>query len=94
MDLIVHQKAVNDLEKIWLQSFHQKSKEVADEKYALLISALRQILNDFSVGKSVENIRDGYRILLVDDVEVFYRADLDDCVEVVRFIVSTNSTVT
>lgn len=78
--------AIEDLATIWNRAFSQSSKEAAEGVYTNLIAHIRTIQADFTVGNSMESERDGYWKLMVGDYVIYYRADRDDVLEVVRVI--------
>ncbi len=82
----MHQSAVKDLENIWITIFENDSKAAADASYTEIISSIKEIQQDFTIGKSLESFRGGYRMLLMGEVRIFYRTDRDDCLEVVRVL--------
>ncbi len=54
-------KAIEDLENIWLYTLKPWSKKQADRYYNLLINEFEYIFKHFEDGKSMENIKPGYR---------------------------------
>ena len=82
----MHQSAVEDLEAIWVLVFENDSKLAADTLYTEIISCVKKIQNDYTIGKSLESFRGGYWLMMVGEIRVFYRVDRDDCLEVVRVI--------
>jgi toxin ParE1/3/4 len=84
--LLISQVAIQDLESIWHQAQKTSTLTDADALYTLLIGKLRGVANDFTIGKSMENTRDGYRVLNVGNFNIYYRADLSDTVEVIRVL--------
>jgi plasmid stabilization system protein ParE len=85
-NILVSQAAINDLEFIWRDVFYESSKNEADAVYTQLITSFRNIQSDFTIGTSMESVRDGYRKLETADFRVYYRADRDDVLEVVRVL--------
>ena len=84
--LLISQVAIQDLESIWNQARETSSVNDANALYTLLITKLRSIAYNFTIGKSIENTRDGYRFLSVRGYSIYYRADLVGTVEVVRVL--------
>lgn len=86
MQLLIHQHAVNDLEKLWCKIFNQTSKSLADEYYIEIISILKKIQTQNSMGKSIEFIRDGYTVCETKNELICYRSDLKNQLEIVRIL--------
>lgn len=84
--LLISQVAIQDLGVIWSKTHKNASLEDADALYTRLIANLKKIAKNFTIGKSIENTRDGYRFLSVGDYAIYYRADLVGSVEVVRVL--------
>lgn len=84
--LLIRQMAIEDLASIWEQSFLTHSKKDADALYTQLIIQLRKIAQNFTIGKSIESIRDGYREFQIAEFQIYYRADLEHTVEIIRIL--------
>ena len=80
----MRQTAIDDLASIWKTVSESQSIEIADVLYTHLIATLKQIKTDFTIGKSMESVRDGYRVFMVGKYGIYYRADVDGLVEIVR----------
>lgn len=83
---LISQMAIQDIELIWTQTHKNVSIKDADDLKALLIISLNTIAKNFTCGKSIENVRDGYHFLNVEHYCIYYRADLPDTVEVIRVL--------
>lgn len=57
----ISEKAVHDLEDIWLYTSKTWSQEQADRYYKLLIDEIEYVAKNFESGKSMEHIKHGYR---------------------------------
>lgn len=82
----ISEKAIKDLESIWLYTLKKWSLKQADRYYNLLIDEIEFISKDFEGGKSVEHIREGYRVSKVKSHLIFYRKDKADRVEIIRVL--------
>lgn len=82
----ISHKAIEDLNKIWLYTFHKWSKEQADRYYNLIIEEIEFISNNFMTGKSAEQTRKNYRVTKIKSHLIFYRKVENDIVEVVRIL--------
>lgn len=82
----IRDKAVSDLEDIWLYTFENWSLEQADRYYNLIISEIEFISDNFYAGKSIEHIKAGYRASKVKSHLIFYRLNSEKIVEIVRIL--------
>ena len=82
----ISEKAVEDLENIWTYTFHKWSIEQADRYYNLIISEIEFIAKNFMTGKSMGNIKSGYRASIVKSHLIFYRKTEDNNVEIIRIL--------
>lgn len=82
----IRQEAINDLNKIWVFTFHNWSREQADRYYNLIIAEIEFIADNFMSGKSVEHIRKGYRVTKIQSHLIFYRKVENETVEIVRIL--------
>lgn len=81
----ISKKAVSDLEDIWLYTVDKWSVAQADRYYALIIDEIEYICKNVHSGKSMENIRKGYRATKVKSHLIFYRI-IKDTVEIIRIL--------
>ncbi len=58
----ISKQAIDDLNDIWVYTFHKWSKEQADRYYELLIGEIEFVANNYLIGKSAENTRKYYRV--------------------------------
>jgi toxin ParE1/3/4 len=82
----ISEKAVEDLENIWLYTLNKWSKEQADRYYRLIINEIEFIAENFMSGKSAENIRKGYRSSVVKSHLIFYKKASNGVVEIIRIL--------
>lgn len=82
----IREKAVDDLEQIWIYTFKNWSVEQADRYYNQIISEIEFIANNFSSGRSIKHIKEGYRVSRVKSHLIFYKKGPDEIVEVVRVL--------
>ena len=62
-----------DLEQIWLYTFNNWSKRQADKYYKTLIRAIEEICRHPELGKKLNHIKKGHRMLLVKSHLVIYK---------------------
>ncbi|MEH6681594.1 MAG: type II toxin-antitoxin system RelE/ParE family toxin [Sediminicola sp.] len=82
----ISRQAVEDLNNIWIYTFHKWSKEQADRYYNLIIREIEFIAENYLVGKSVEQTRKNYRKMKIRSHLIFYRKIGDEIVEIVRIL--------
>ncbi|HEX6983191.1 MAG TPA: type II toxin-antitoxin system RelE/ParE family toxin [Balneolaceae bacterium] len=82
----ISEKAIADLEEIWIYTFKNWSFEQADRYYHSIISEIEFIANNPSLGKSMGHVKEGYRASEVKSHLIFYKTGIDNIVEVVRIL--------
>ena len=82
---IISKKAVIDLEEIWLFTVDKWSVAQADRYYLLIIDEIEFICKNITCGKSMDNIRKGYRATKVKSHLIFYRL-VNNTVEIIRIL--------
>lgn len=82
----ISEKAVEDLDSIWIYTYENWSLEQADRYYDLIINEIEFITNNFMSGKSMEHIKAGYRASKVKSHLIFYRKNTDNQLEVIRIL--------
>ena len=82
----ISEQAIEDLNKIWIYTFHKWSKEQADRYYDLIIAEIEFIADNDLIGKSGEQTRKNYRMSRIKSHLVFYRKGDDEIVEIVRIL--------
>lgn len=82
----ISQKALQDLDDIWLYTFANWSKEQADRYYNLLMDEIEFLSKEIHSGRSIGYIKTGYRSILVKSHIIFYKITEDNLLEVVRIL--------
>ncbi len=82
----ISEKAVEDLENIWVYTLEKWSSEQADRYYNLITNEIEFIANNFNTGKAMDHIRKGYRSSIVKSHLIFYRMGQDNVVEIIRIL--------
>ena len=85
MPYLISNKAVSDLEEIWLYTLENWSIEQADRYYNLIFDEIHFICKNLNSGKSKEHIRKGYRASKVNSHLIFYRIE-KNIVEIIRIL--------
>lgn len=82
----ISKQAIADLNDIWIYTFHKWSKEQADRYYDLIIGEIEFVADNHLMGKSVEEIRKGYRVVKIKSHLIFYRKKATEMIEIVRIL--------
>lgn len=82
----ISKNAINDLEEIWIYTYHKWSKKQADRYYNLIMDEIDFISDNFMIGKSVEQTRKKYRVTKIKSHLIFYRKEETGIVEIVRIL--------
>ena len=80
----IREKAIEDLESIWLYTLDTWSEKQANNYYKLIIQEIELIAGNKSIGISIQNIRNGYYFSRVKSHVIFYV--ITDKLEVVRIL--------
>ena len=83
---IISEKAILDLENIWLYTFEKWSAEQANRYYRLLIEEIEYIAEDFERGREVNHINHGYWMAKVKSHLIFYMLKENTTVVVIRIL--------
>jgi len=78
-------KAVSDLDEIWLFTADKWSVQQADRYYNLIIQEIEYICSNDEAGKPMDHIRKGYRAAKIKSHFIFYRI-VDEAVEIIRIL--------
>lgn len=82
----ISEKAIEDLENIWIYTFNKWSAEQADRYYNLIISEIEYIAGNFNLGKSMDFIKVGYRASIIKSHLILYKKAHDNQVEIIRIL--------
>lgn len=82
----ISEKAVEDLENIWVYTFEKWSAEQADRYYQLIINEIEFISKHYNTGKAMDHIKKGYRASIVKSHLIFYRIGQDNVIEIIRIL--------
>lgn len=82
----ISEKAIEDLEKIWLYTLKKWSLEQADRYHELLINEINFITDNFNLSRKIDYVRSGYRISKVKSHLIFFKKTDDDIIEIVRIL--------
>ena len=82
----ISKQAIDDLNNIWIYTFHKWSKKQADRYYDLIIEEIEFIVDNYLIGKSAEQTRKNYRVTKIKSHLIFYRKVENEIVEIVRIL--------
>ena len=82
----ISEKAVHDLEEIWIHTESEWSEKQADRYYFLVMEAIEKAATHPSRGLKMNHLQEGYRKISVGKHLVFYRIAADGVVEIVRIL--------
>lgn len=83
---IISEKAITDLEDIWLYTVEKWSAEQADRYYNLLIDEIEFIAEDYERGREANHIKSGYWTSKVKSHIIFYNTLDDYTVKIIRIL--------
>jgi len=82
----ISEKAISDLEKIWLYTYNKWSLEQADRYHSQIISEIEYIVDKFELGRKMDHVRLGYRMSKVKFHLIFYKKIEKNTVEIIRIL--------
>jgi len=85
MNYRISEKAISDLEEIWLYTFNTWSKVQADRYHSLIIQEIEFIVKHFNQSRNADYIRAGYRMTKVKSHLIFFRK-VEESIEVIRIL--------
>jgi toxin ParE1/3/4 len=81
----ISEAAINDLDGIWEYTFLKWSKEQADRYHNLIMNEIEFIAKNFSSGKPMNHIKDGYLVSYVKSHMIFFMRK-EGVVEIIRIL--------
>lgn len=83
---IFNEKAVDDINNIWIYTAEKWSIEQADRYYNLILDEIEYIAENFEKARDFGPIRKGYRYSKVKSHLVFFKKTIHNEIEVVRIL--------
>lgn len=83
---IISEKALDDINKIWIYTAENWSIEQADRYYNLIFDEIEYIVDNFEMTRDFENIRKNYRCSKVKSHLVFFRKAKENEIEIIRIL--------
>lgn len=82
----ISEKAISDLEHIWLYTLRKWSKEQADRYHNLIINEIEYCISHYELTRKVDHIRSGYRVSKVKSHLIFFKKSNDNIIEIIRIL--------
>lgn len=79
-------EAVKDLEEIWIYTYQNWSVEQADRFYNLIIDEIEFLSSNPLTGRSMDYIKEGYKVSKVKSHLVFYKIITNGAIEIIRIL--------
>jgi len=83
---IISEKATQDLEQIWLYTYFYWSENQADKYYGFLMKQIQFIAQNRTVGRKIDDVKEGYRCCSADSHIIFYTIAENDTVTIIRIL--------
>jgi toxin ParE1/3/4 len=83
---IISEKALDDINKIWIYTAENWSIEQADRYYNLLFDEIEYIADHFEMARDYGNVRKNYRCSKVKSHLVFFKKTKHNEIEVIRVL--------
>ena len=85
-EYIISEKALEDLNTIWIYTAENWSVEQANRYYNLIVDEIEQVSENFETTKDFGNVRKNYKNSKVKSHLVFYKKTENTELEVVRIL--------
>jgi len=85
-DYIISEKAIEDINKIWLYTAENWSVEQADRYYNLILDEIEFIAQNFEMAIDFNSYRKSYRYSKVKSHLVFFKKNKFNEIEVIRVL--------
>ena len=85
-EYIISEKALEDLNNIWIYTAENWSIEQADRYYNLIFDEIEYIVVNFEIARDFGNVRKSYRCSKVKSHLVFFKKTKSNEIEVIRVL--------
>ena len=85
-DYIISEKALEDINNIWIYTAENWSVEQADRYYNLIIDEIEYIVENLDMARDFEKIRKSYKYSKVKSHLIFFKKNQTNEIEVVRVL--------
>ena len=83
---VISEKAVEDINNIWIYTAENWSVAQADRYYNLIYDEIEYIVNNFDMARDFGKIRKSYKYSKVKSHLIFFKKDKTNEIEVVRVL--------
>lgn len=83
---IINEKALDDINSIWIYTAENWSIEQADRYYNLIYDEIEYIASNFEMARDFGKIRKSYKYSKVKSHLIFFKIDKNNEIEVVRVL--------
>ncbi len=83
---IISEKALEDINKIWVYTAENWSVEQANRYYNLIVDEIEYIAQNFEMARDFEHVRKSYRISKVKSHLLFFKKNKLNEIEVIRVL--------
>lgn len=85
-EYIISEKALEDINNIWIYTAENWSVEQADRYYNLIIDEIEYIVHNLDMALDFEKIRESYKYSKVKSHLIFFKKHKTNGIEVVRVL--------
>jgi toxin ParE1/3/4 len=85
-DYIISEKALEDINNIWIYTAENWSVEQANRYYNLIIDEIEYIVANFDMARDFGKVRKSYKYSKVKSHLIFFKKDKNNEIEVVRVL--------
>ncbi|MGA9636933.1 type II toxin-antitoxin system RelE/ParE family toxin [Flavobacterium sp.] len=85
-EYIISEKALEDINNIWIYTAENWSVEQADRYYNLIIDEIEYIVRNFEMARDFAKIRKSYRYSKVKSHIIFFKKEKTNEIEIIRVI--------
>ena len=83
---IINEKAIDDINKIWIYTAENWSIEQADRYYNLIFDEIEYTVAHFEMARDFGNIRKDYRCSKVKSHVIFFKKTKSNEIEIIRVL--------
>ncbi|CAM3965724.1 type II toxin-antitoxin system RelE/ParE family toxin [Flavobacterium weaverense] len=85
-EYVISEKAVEDINNIWIYTAENWSVAQADRYYNLIFDEIEYIVNNFDMARDFGKIRKSYKCSKVKSHLIFFKKDKMNEIEVIRIL--------
>lgn len=83
---IISEKALEDINTIWIYTAENWSAEQANRYYNLIFDEIEYVAENFLMAREMENIRKSYRFTKIKSHLIFFRKNKLNQIEIIRVL--------